>query len=136
MNAVYALEYGPKTWMRPWSSRSYANDDVAYLPVSVDVHEDGDAFVISALMPGVKAEDLKVEVEGDTISLRGEMKSEPKEGEYLLRERYQGKLGRTLTLPTTLDPEKTEATLQSGVLTVRVAKSAAARRKVITVQGK
>ena len=89
MKAVYALSMIRRPGCAGGTRAPTQTSDLAYLPVSVDVHEDGDAFVISALMPGVKAEDLKIEVEGDTISLRGEIKTDKAEGEYLLRERYQ-----------------------------------------------
>ena len=55
--------------------------------------------------------------------------------EVLLRERFVGKVGRTLTMPAALDSEHTEASLEAGVLTLRVPKAATARRKVIPVKG-
>ena len=135
MNSVYALQYAPTAGLRRWNWRWTEPSDLAYQPVSVDVHDDGEAFVISALMPGVAAEDLKIEIEGDTISLRGEIKADKAEAEVLLRERFVGKVGRTLTMPAALDSEHTEASLEAGVLTLRVPKAATARRKVIPVKG-
>ncbi|OGO48403.1 MAG: hypothetical protein A2Z30_02175 [Chloroflexi bacterium RBG_16_64_43] len=135
MNPVYALQYAPATGLRRWNWRWTEPGDLAYQPVSVDVHDDGETFVITALMPGVAAEDLKIEIEGDTISLRGEIKAEPAGAEVLLRERFVGKVGRTLTMPAALDSEHSEASLEAGVLTLRVPKAATARRKVIPVKG-
>jgi HSP20 family protein len=135
MNPMYALQYAPTTGLRRWNWRWTEPGDLAYQPVSVDVHDDGEAFVLSALMPGVATEDLKIEIEGDTISLRGEIKADPSEAEYLLRERFIGKVGRTLTMPVALDSEHSQASLEAGVLTLRVPKAAAARRKVIPVKG-
>jgi HSP20 family protein len=136
MNTMYAMHYAPTAGLRRWNWRWTEHDDLAYAPVSVDVREDGEAFVLSAQMPGVAAEDLKIEIEGDTISVRGEIKADSTEAEYLMRERFVGKVGRTLTLPAALDPDNTEAHLEAGVLTLRVAKAVAARRKVIPVTGK
>ncbi|MCX6024792.1 MAG: Hsp20/alpha crystallin family protein [Chloroflexi bacterium] len=135
MNTVYALQCAPTTGLRRWNWRWTEPGDVSYQPVSVDVHDDGQAFVISALLPGVAADDLKIEIEGDTISLRGEIKADPAEAEVLLRERFVGKVGRTLTMPVALDSEHSQASLQAGVLTLRVPKAATARRKVIPVTG-
>jgi HSP20 family protein len=86
-------------------------------------------------MPGVAVDDLKIEIEGDTISLRGEIKADKAEAEVLLRERFIGKVGRTLTMPVALDSENSQASLEAGVLTLRVPKAATARRKVIPVKG-
>jgi HSP20 family protein len=136
MNTMYAVQCAPTTGLRRWNWRWTEHDDVAYAPVSVDVRDDGEAFVLSAQMPGVAAEDLKIEIEGDTISVRGEIKADPAEAEYLMRERFIGKVGRTLTMPVALDSDHTEAHLEAGVLTLRVTKAATARRKVIPVTGK
>ncbi len=136
MNTLYAVQCAPATGMRRWNWRWTEHDDLAYAPVSVDVRDDGEAFVLSAQMPGVAADDLKIEIEGDTISVRGEIKSDPAEAEYLMRERFSGKVGRTLTMPVALDPDHTEAHLEAGVLTLRVPKAATARPKVIPVTGK
>src|SRR3989339_372791 len=81
MNSVYALQYAPTAGLRRWNWRWTEPSDLAYQPVSVDVHDDGEAFVISALMPGVAADDLKIEIEGDTISLRGEIKADKAEAD-------------------------------------------------------
>jgi len=136
MNTMYAVQCAPATGLRRWNWRWTEHDDLAYQPVSVDVRDDGEAFILTALMPGVAAEDLKIEIEGDTISLRGETKADPAEVQYLMRERFIGKVGRTLTMPVALDPDHTEASLEAGVLTLRVAKAETARRKVIPVKGK
>ncbi len=136
MNTMYAVQCAPTTGLRRWNWRWTEHDDLAYAPVSVDVRDDGEAFVLSAQMPGVAAEDLKIEIEGDTISVRGEIKPDPAEAEYLMRERFIGKVGRTLTMPVALDPDHTEAKLEAGVLTLRVSKAVTARRKVIPVTGK
>lgn len=135
MNSMYALQYAPTPGLRRWNWRWTEPGDLAYQPVSVDVAEDGETFIVSALMPGVAAQDLKIEIEGDTISLRGEIKADPSEAEYLMRERFIGKIGRTLTLPVALDSEHSQAALEAGVLTLRVPKAASARRTVIPVKG-
>jgi HSP20 family protein len=101
----------------------------------LDVLAAGDGYVITAAVPGLRAEDLKLEVLGDTVTLRGEVKA-PEAGEagrWLLRERRFGQFERTLTLPTEVDGTKAEASIDNGVLTVRLPKVESAKPKAIKV---
>ncbi len=113
-----------------------SNPTIAALPLNVVL--SGDEYVITAAVPGLKAEDLHLEVLGDTVTLRGELPA-PEVGEqdqWLLRERRSGKFVRTLTLPTEVEGAKTEATVEQGVLTVRLPKAEAAKPKSIKVLAK
>src|SRR5438105_10599092 len=85
----------------------------------LDVVASGDEYVISAAVPGLRAEDLSLEVLGDTVTIRGELPAtEQKEGaEILLHERRSGKFSRSVTLPTEVDGGKAEAAIENGVLT-------------------
>jgi len=104
----------------------------------VDVVANGDEFVITAGVPGLKAEDLSLEVLGDTVTLRGELPApEIKDGqESLLHERRYGKFARSLTLPTELDGAKAEAAIENGVLTVRLPKAETAKPRTIKINAK
>jgi HSP20 family protein len=115
-----------------WDSQT----DTAYQPLPVDVFEKDDAFVIRLSVPGMKTEEINVSVEGDTVTIRGERPEPEIEGTMLLHERYAGRLGRTLTLPVDLETDKTEASLEDGVLTVRVKKSESVKSKAIPIQKK
>jgi len=112
------------------------NPTVAALPL--DVVAAGDEYIIRAAVPGLKAEDLHLEVLGDTITIRGEVAAEEQseEANWLLRERSNGKFARTLTLPTEVDGAKAEAAIENGVLTLRLPKAETARPKNITVKAK
>lgn len=112
------------------------NPTVAALPV--DVVANGDDYVITAAVPGLRAEDLHLEVLGETVTIRGEVTAEEehKQGDWLLRERRFGKFARTLTLPTEVDGAKAEASIENGVLTLRLPKAEAARPKSIKVKAK
>jgi HSP20 family protein len=103
-----------------------------YLPV--DVREDDDAFVLESLVPGLKAEDVKIRILDDTLTLEGEFK--PAEEEYLVRELPHGSFSRTLRLPAPLNAEKAEARITDGVLSLRLPKAEVARPKVIKVAAK
>jgi HSP20 family protein len=112
------------------------NPMAAALPL--DVVASGDDYIITAAVPGLRAEDLHLEVLGDTVTLRGETAApaEDDQAQWLLRERRFGKFARTLTLPTEVDGAKAEASIDNGVLTVRLPKAEAARPKSIKIQAK
>ncbi len=102
--------------------------------LAVDVRETDDAFIINASVPGLKPEDLNISVVGDTVTISGEIKGE--NASYIYRERRFGPFSRTLTLPAALDPDKAEATIENGILTLSLPKAEAARPKAIKVKTK
>ncbi len=106
------------------------------LTIPMNVYAEEDAFVIQAWVPGLKPEDLRIEVVGDTVTLEGEFKAPEKKETLLLQEIPVGRFKRTLTLPTELEAEEAEAELENGVLTLRVPKAKALRPKEIKVRVK
>jgi len=104
----------------------------------LDIVASGDEYVVSAAVPGLKAEELSLEVLGDTVTIRGELPApEVAEGaESLLHERRYGKFARTVTLPAELDGAKAEATIENGVLTLRLPKAETAKPKTIKISAK
>lgn len=111
--------------------------DTLSMPMDVQATEHG--YTVTAAVPGLKADDLTIEVLGNTVSIRGEVKSEnvdEEKGDWLVRERSYGKFARTFRLPAELDSNKVEANLEDGVLTVRLPKAESARPKAITVKVK
>ncbi len=103
----------------------------------VDVRADDEAYVITAAVPGLKAEDLKIEVLEDVITLRGEIRAadEGNDG-YLRRELRAGEFQRSLRLPNPLDASKAEASIENGLLTLRIPKADEARPKTIKVKAR
>lgn len=123
-------------WVRPEQAAEWpeTRSDV-FVPVNVKASED--EFVITALLPGVKADDLSIQVVDEAVTLQGEIKAEGEENEnYLLRETPTGRFYRTLNLPAALDSTKASADLNDGVLTLRVPKAEEARPRTIKVQAK
>jgi HSP20 family protein len=97
----------------------------ARTPVTIrmDVTETGDGYMIHAEMPGVKKGDIDVQIEGNEVTITGEVKRdwEKKEGDKMLRsERYYGNIYRSFTLPRELDPVKSEAKFHDGVLELKL----------------
>ena len=102
--------------------------------LAVDVQSDDDAFVITAFVPGLDAEDLNIEVLNNTVTLRGEFKSTEIEGsKYLISELPAGRFSRVIALPTALDTAKAEASIHNGVLNLSVPKVESHRPKAIKV---
>ncbi len=105
--------------------------------LGVDVHTDDEAFVITAAVPGLEAENITVEILDDVLTLRGEVPESPNgTGKFLLRERRSGKFERSLRLPDAVEAEGTEAKVENGVLTVRIPKAEEARPRMIEVKTK
>ena len=104
------------------------------LSLAVDVREEDDSYTINALVPGLKAEDLNIQVLEDVVTIEGEFKSA--ESEYLMNELPHGSFSRTLRLPSALDASKAEASITDGVLTLRLARAESARPKTIKVDVK
>jgi HSP20 family protein len=117
----------------------FANWDVAendvFFPVDVKIGEED--FEIKALLPGLKAEDVSIQVVNETVTLQGEFKFNVDEkASYLLEEIPGGKFCRTITLPDLLDASKAAAEMKDGVLTVRVPKAEQAKPKTIKINVK
>ncbi len=89
-----------------------------------DVTEGDDAIIVHAELPGVAAEDMEVTVRDSTLCVRGEKRGEKKEEAKgrTYSERFFGSFERMLTIPTTVDASKIEATLKDGVLEVKLPK--------------
>ncbi len=101
----------------------------------VNVYQDDDGLTVTAEVPGVSAEDLSVETEGDVLRIavtRAALEG-VKDEQYHRRERVTGDLSRELKLPAGLDGEKVEAKLSDGVLTVRLPKAESAKPHKIEV---
>jgi HSP20 family protein len=105
--------------------------------IRVDVKETADAYTVQAEIPGVKKEDIAVEIEGNEVTIAAEVKRETqaKEGEKWLRtERFHGKAGRRFALPQEIDEAKANAKFADGVLELSLPKKQAAAGRKVAVQ--
>jgi len=101
-----------------------------------NVTEDKDHFYVRAELPGVKSEELDIQVTSNSISIAGERKI-PVEGNnvrYHRREREAGKFSRLINLPSDIDANKIDAKLENGILKVTIPKAEVAKPKQITVK--
>jgi HSP20 family protein len=144
--------------LRPWSQEPWASfsalrremDDLlvrfgtfspalasrgAFPPVNL--YETGEAFILTAEVPGVAPEDLEISLEGSTVTLRGERKHTSEEGASVHRsERSVGAFRRAIDLPIPIDADKVEAVHRHGVLTLRLPKAPEHRPRQIQVKAK
>ena len=106
--------------------------------LAVDMYETDQDVVIKSSMPGVKAEDLDITITGDTLTIKGETKTEEKveKANYIRQERRYGAFCRSLTLPTTIVAEKAKAEFENGVLTLTLPKAEEVKPKTIKVKAK
>jgi len=100
-----------ETWERVWSPR-------------VDIYDTKDAFIIKAELPGVEKNNIKIDVDGRVLTLRGERKAETEDkgNSYYRREMFCGTFERSFTLPEAVDPALIKAEYKDGVLHLEVPK--------------
>ena len=103
--------------------------------LAIDVQAGDDAYDITALVPGLDAEDLEIEAVNNSVTIRGEFKScSEDQAKYLVSELPSGHFSRVITLPTATDASKVEAMIKNGVLSLHVPKAEADRPKAIKVK--
>ena len=111
-----------------------------FFPIDISETQDKQQYVIEASLPGIKPEEMQITAEGNTLTIRVARKVEEEEkkekGTYVRRERYEGEMSRTISLPTPIDADKVQATYEHGVLTLRVPKAESVKPKQIPVQVK
>jgi HSP20 family protein len=118
----------------PFSEQGSAVTSAWFAPT--DVSEDANSLQITLEAPGVRPEDVKISVENNILTIRGEKRQESEEeNERVHRfERSYGVFERSFVLPNTVDPEKISASFENGVLTIRVPKVERARPREIPVK--
>jgi HSP20 family protein len=102
----------------------------------VNLSEKADAYELEVEMPGVRPEDVNVNLIGDTLTIQGEKSQEERREEdtWHVTERSYGAFQRSFTFPAHVDPEKVEATNENGLLKIRVAKTKESQPRRIEVR--
>lgn len=125
---------------REWSlwrpAREIARAGV--LTPAIDMYDKKDEIVVKAELPGLRREDIKLELTEDTLTLSGELKREEevKEADYYCCERAYGKFSRTIGLPTKVKTDKAEASFKDGILEVHLPKVEEAKPKQVLLEVK
>ena len=108
--------------------------EAAWSPL-VDIEETDDAWIVEADLPGVKRGDVGVELRDGELAISGELKKRERTGLLRRQTRRTGRFDYRVTLPGDVDPDSIDASLDQGVLTVRIPKHQGARAHRIEVRG-
>lgn len=123
-------------WVRPWNVPEASNGHGnGARTLAVDLYENGDELVLTAAVPGFKPEDIDVTVQGDVVTIKGEMKSDETvgEGAYHRRERRYGHVFRQVALPVGVRADGAQAGFENGVLTLHLPKAEEAKERRIPI---
>ena len=113
-------DFGKGFWVKPFVLPGEAD-----MQMKIDVKEDDKSFTVKADVPGVKKEDIQIEIDHDRVSLRAEVRreKEEKQGEKVVyTERSYGMLTRTFTLSAEVDANGAKAEYKDGVLNLTLPK--------------
>jgi HSP20 family protein len=106
-------------------------DPVNNRALAVNIREEEQTYLLTALVPGLKSDDLNIQIVEDVVRIEGEFKQD--ENEYLMSELPSGSFQRTLRLPVAINADKAEAKITDGVLSLRLPKAESALPKKIKV---
>jgi HSP20 family protein len=115
----------------------YNRSDDSEGQLTIDVYQTDSDIVIKSTIAGVKPEDLDVNINNDMITIRGERKQDEQISpeNYYYQECYWGSFSRSVILPIDIVPDKVEASMKNGILTIRMPKANNARTKKIQARG-
>lgn len=104
--------------------------------LSIDVYQTANAIVVKSTIAGVSSEDIDISINNDMLTIRGrrEQKEKIREEDYLYKECYWGPFSRSVILPVEIEPEKIDAFLENGVLTISLPKAKSATQISIKVK--
>lgn len=122
-------------WDDALSGRGFAMPAAGVFPLT-NVTEDSNNYYVRAELPGIRSDELDIQVTAKGISMSGE-RTIPVEGnnvKYHRREREAGKFSRLINLPDDIDTDKVEAKLENGILTMTIPKAEKSKPRQITVK--
>ncbi|MDH5505916.1 MAG: Hsp20/alpha crystallin family protein [Anaerolineae bacterium] len=104
----------------------------------VDLYHTDDEIVVKVTMPGVDPQDVDVQIQGDLLTIRGEVKQEEESepANYHLRERRYSAFARSIRLPVAVSADKSKAEVKNGVLSLTLPKADEVKPKIIQVKAK
>lgn len=136
----FAAPEEPAPWSQPEpmsTSSQMLSDDETEGQLTIDVYQTDNDIVIKSTIAGVKPEDLDVSINNDMVTIKGERTNEEvvDSGNYYYQECYWGSFSRSVLLPVDVIPEKADAALKNGILTIRLPKADTTKTKKIQVRG-
>ena len=105
---------------------------------AIDMYQTDDEVVVKASLPGFKADDVQINITGEVLTLKGELKvqDEKKERAWHIREQRWGAFERSVALPTDVMADKAKAEFENGILTVTLPKAEEVKPKIINIKAK
>ena len=104
--------------------------------LAVDAYQDDESVTIKAPIAGVNIEDLEISITDEVVTIKGQRRSDAEisRENYFVQECYWGSFMRSYILPVSVDAGKAEATLRSGILTIKIPKQEKTKTRVLKVQ--
>jgi len=99
----------------------------------VSLYEEEDELVIKAVAPGVKAEEMNIQLVDNSLIIQGEKKNDYADQPYIRKERQFGKFNKSIKLPYRVDPNKVKAEMKNGILTIELSRSEDTKPKKIEI---
>jgi len=105
---------------------------------AIDMYQTDDEIVVKAALPGIKADEVQINITGEVLTLKGEVKheEEKKEKAWHIREQRYGSFERSVVLPTDVVADKAKADFENGILTITLPKAEEVKPKVISIKAK
>ena len=105
---------------------------------AIDMYQTDDEIVVKASLPGVKADEVQINITGEILTLKGETKQveEKKDKAWHMREQRWGAFERAIALPTEVVADKAKAEFENGILTITLPKADEVKPRTITVKAK
>jgi len=126
--SFYAYAY-PRHGANRWLAA--AGRGIGHRYLRLNVRDEGEAYELTAPVPGLRAEDIRIQVLEDVLQIEGEFPTD--EAEYLLHEIPGGTFRREIRLPAPLQSDKVEARIADGILTLRLPKAESSRPRTIKI---
>ena len=119
-------------------TRPLSLKDGGWSTPAVDMYQTDNDVVIKAALPGFKSDDVQINVTGDLLTIRGDLKHEEEQNEksWHIREQRWGSFERSVSLPTAVVPDKAQADFANGILIITLPKAEEVKPKTITVKAK
>ena len=121
---------------RPFSLIRSGGSNWSSLPL--DMFQTDDEVVVQAVVPGFRPDEVQINVTGDVLTIRGQLKQEEeqKERAWHIREHRMGAFERSVALPVSVVPDKATAEFENGILTITLPKAEEVKPKAITIKAK
>ena len=105
---------------------------------AIDMYQTDDEIVVKAALPGIKADEVQINITGEVLTLKGEVshEEEKKEKAWHIREQRYGSFERSVALPTDVVADKAKAEFENGILTITLPKADEVKPRTITVKAK